>query len=82
MSKVQVGDKFEVSFPGAGNQAGAVYEVYHVTNQNKNIPSSADDVLVFLKITQRSFFNLGAPFTVCVPQKEIDQFFKFAITRK
>lgn len=79
--KVQVGDKFKVSFSGAGNQEGATYEVYHVTSQAKNIPTSADDVLVFLKLTSRSFFQLGAPFTVCVPQKDIDSMFTYVIGR-
>lgn len=74
--KVQVGDPFVVSFSGAGNQQGANYEVYHVTGRGKNVPANPDDNLVFLKLTSRSFFQLGAPFTITVPEKDIYQFFE------
>lgn len=74
--KVEIGDKFTLSFSGAGNQEGANYEVYHVTGRAKNVPSNPDDNLVFLKLTSRTFFQLGAPFSVCVPEKNIEEFFK------
>jgi hypothetical protein len=75
MSSIVNGDRFKVSFAGAGSQEGAIYEVYHITGQAKNTPSNQNDQLVFLKLTSRSFFQSGAAFTLSVPAKNIDDFF-------
>lgn len=72
-AKTQIGDTFKLSFSGAGLAEGAKYEVYHVTGTEKSVPNL--DPIVYLKLTGKSFYQLGVPFTVNVPESKLGLFF-------
>ena len=71
--EVKVGQQFKLQFPGSGNQTGALYEVYHISNNSNAMPST--EKVVFLKLVSRSFFQLGAPFSVNIPLNSMSYFF-------